>query len=48
MANPRARTLEAYRLTEEGYDPAGTYGPGITFRPDLFRGLEIPVDDLWA
>jgi Uma2 family endonuclease len=48
IVDPRTRTLEAYRLTESGYELTGTYGPGSTFRPELFPGLEIPIDDLWA
>ena len=48
MLDHRARTLEAYELGEQGYGPAQVYGPGSTFRPALFPGLEIPVDDLWT
>lgn len=48
IADPRRRTLQAYRLSEGGYDLVGTYAPGDTFRPELFPGLEIPLDDLWA
>jgi Uma2 family endonuclease len=44
----RARALEAYELTEDGYRQAGVFGPGATFLPSLFPGLEIPVDTLWA
>jgi Uma2 family endonuclease len=48
IVDPRTRTLEAYQLTEQGYELAGSYGPGTIFRPSLFPGLEIPIDDLWA
>ena len=48
MLVPRDRSLEAYRLGESGYEPTGIYGPGSIFRPELFPGLEIPIDDLWA
>jgi Uma2 family endonuclease len=48
IVDPRARTLEAYGLGENGYDLVGTFGPGTIFRPQLFPGLEIPIDDLWA
>ena len=48
IVDPRTRALEARRLTEQGYELTGTYGPGSTFRPELFPGLEIPIDDLWA
>ncbi|HLH22141.1 MAG TPA: Uma2 family endonuclease [Chloroflexota bacterium] len=45
--DPGSETLEAYRLTEQGYELAGRYDPGSVFRPELFPGLEIPIDDLW-
>ena len=48
MLDPRTRTLEPYRLGEQGYERAGTYGPGSIFRPELFPGLEIPIDALWT
>ena len=48
IVDPRAGTLEEHHLTEQGYELAGSYGPGSTFRPTLFPGLEIPIDDLWA
>ena len=48
ILDPRARTLKARRLTSGGYELTGTYGPGEVFRPDLFRGLEIPIDALWT
>jgi Uma2 family endonuclease len=48
IVDPRARALEEYRLTASGYELVGTSGPGGTFRPALFPGLEIPIDDLWA
>jgi Uma2 family endonuclease len=44
---PRTRSIEAYRLTETGYEQTGVYGPGSIFRPEIFPGLEIPVDSLW-
>jgi len=44
----RAHALEAYILGEDGYQPAGVYGPGSVFRPALFPGLEIPIDTLWS
>ena len=31
---------------EAGYRLVGTFGPGEIFRPTLFPGLEIPLDDL--
>jgi Uma2 family endonuclease len=48
ILDPRARTLEARRLGEHGYQLTGAYGPGDVFRPELFPGLEIPIDDLWS
>ena len=48
IVDPRARSLEAYQLGEEGYELTSRHGPGSTFRPALFTGLEIPIDDLWA
>lgn len=48
ILDPASRTLEEYRLGQQGYGPATTYGAGAIFRPELFPGLEIPIDDLWA
>ena len=48
IIDPRSRALEAYRLVAYGYELTGKYGPGEIFRPELFPGLEIPIDDLWA
>ncbi|MBI3972226.1 MAG: Uma2 family endonuclease [Chloroflexi bacterium] len=47
IVDPETRTLDAYRLAEAGYEHTGTYGPGAIFHPELFPGLEIPIDDLW-
>jgi Uma2 family endonuclease len=48
IVDPRTRSLEAYRLGAEGYEPAGTFAPGATFEPELFPGLAIRIDLLWA
>jgi Uma2 family endonuclease len=48
IVDPRARAIEAYRLGEQGYELRATHGPGSTFEPELFPGLEIPIDELWA
>lgn len=48
IVDPATRTLAAYQLAEHGYAISGTYGPGNTFSPVFFPGLEIPVDDLWT
>lgn len=47
IVDVRGRALEAYRLGEHGYELTGKYGPGSVFRPELFPGLEIPIDELW-
>jgi Uma2 family endonuclease len=48
ILDPRSRTLEPYRLGARGYELRGTFGPGTVYRPDLFPGLEIPIDELWT
>ncbi len=48
IVDPRSRAIEPHRLGDNGYEPLGIFGPGTVFRPELFPGLEIPIDDLWA
>jgi len=48
LLNPPARSIEPFVLGVNGYESVGVFGPGSTFRPSLFPGLEIVVDDLWA
>jgi Uma2 family endonuclease len=48
ILDPRARTLEPYRLSDGVYRLTGTYGPGGVFHPELFPGLAIAIDDLWG
>ena len=48
IVDTRGRALEAYRLVQGGYESTSVYVSGGTFRPELFPGLEIPIDDLWA
>lgn len=48
IVDPRTRTLEAFRLTEDGYELIDSRGPGSVFQPELFPGLEIPIDELWG
>lgn len=48
LVNVRTRALEAYALGADGYERAGSFGPGTIFRPALFPGLEIPIDTLWT
>lgn len=47
IVDPVNQTLEAYRLGTNGYELAGVFGAGDIFRPELFPGLEIPIDELW-
>jgi Uma2 family endonuclease len=44
---PATRSLEAYRLGADGYEPIGAFGPGSIFEPELLPGLVIPIDRLW-
>ena len=48
ILDPRTRALEAYELAGHAYELTGSHGPGTIFRPALFPGLEISIDDLWA
>jgi Uma2 family endonuclease len=47
IGDPRSRTIEEYRLVEGTYEQLGVFGPGMIFRPQLFPGLEIPIDEIW-
>ena len=47
MVNYRRPGLEAYRLSSNGYELVGRYGPGDVFRPELFPGLEIAIDAIF-
>jgi len=38
--------IEERVLGEDGYRLVGTFGPGEIFRPTLFPGLEIPLDEI--
>ena len=38
--------IEERVLGEDGYRLVGSFGPGEVFRPTLFPGLDIPLDDL--
>jgi Uma2 family endonuclease len=38
--------IEERVLGDDGYRLAGAFGPGETFRPALFPGLEIPLDEI--
>lgn len=51
ILDPETRSLSAYRTpSAQGgrYEQTDTHGPGTVFRPGLFPGLEISIDDLWA
>jgi Uma2 family endonuclease len=48
LLDPRTRSLLAHRLVGADYELTGEYGPGSVFRPELFPGLEIPIDELWS
>jgi len=48
LIDPLARTLEAYRLAEEGYSLVGRLGAGEVFHPEVFPGLAIPLGELWS
>jgi Uma2 family endonuclease len=47
MLNYRRPLLEAYRLGDAGYELVGRFRPGDVFRPELFPGLEIAIDDIF-
>ena len=38
--------IEERVLGEDGYRLVGTFGPGEVFRPTIFPGLEIPLDEI--
>jgi Uma2 family endonuclease len=38
--------IEERVLGEDGYRLVGTFGPGEVFRPTIFPGLEIPLEDI--
>jgi Uma2 family endonuclease len=48
MLDVRAKTLEALVLGDDGYHTAGIYSSGSVFRPALFPGLDIAVNNLWT
>src|SRR5438045_4388786 len=43
IVDPRTRALEAYRLTERGYELTGKHGPGSVVRPAPLADLESPI-----
>jgi Uma2 family endonuclease len=48
LVDLNARAIEPFRLGQAGYEPTGGYGPGTVFEPELFPGLKIAIDDLFA
>jgi Uma2 family endonuclease len=38
--------IEERVLGEDGYRLVGTFGPGEVFRPTIFPGVEIPLDEI--
>jgi Uma2 family endonuclease len=38
--------IEERVLGDDGYQLVGTFGPGEIFRPTIFPGLEIPLDEI--
>lgn len=48
LLDPPTRALEPYRLRDGAYEPEGLFGPGAIYRPALFPGLEIVIDEIWA
>ncbi len=48
ILDPRAQTLEVYRLGAEGYELIGIFKAHDVFRPEVFPGLEIPINELWT
>ena len=48
MLDPVSGNLEAYLLGEGGYALDQSCAPSEVFRPLLFPGLEIAIEQLWA
>jgi Uma2 family endonuclease len=46
ILDPDGPRIEERVLGEDGYQLVGVFGPGEVFRPALFPGLEIPLNDL--
>jgi Uma2 family endonuclease len=47
ILDPETESLEVYGLVGTVYELPMIYEGGDVFRPELFPGLEIPIDDLW-
>jgi Uma2 family endonuclease len=48
LADPEARGLELYELSERQYRRAASLADNDSFSPSLFPGLTIPLSSLWA
>jgi Uma2 family endonuclease len=46
ILDPEGPRIEERVLGEDGYQLVSTTGPGEVFRPTIFPGLEIPLDEL--
>jgi hypothetical protein len=47
-ADPRARTLEVLRRTDDGWLLAGTWADGASVRAEPFDAIELDLAVLWA
>ena len=45
-STPTGPRIEERVLGDDGYRLVGTFGPGEVFRPTIFPGLEIPLDEI--
>jgi len=48
LADPEARILEVYELTEGQYRRSASLADDDSFSPSLFPGLTIPLSSLWG
>lgn len=48
LADPEARTLEVYELTDGQYRRSAGLADDDSFSPSLFPGLTIPLSSLWG
>jgi Uma2 family endonuclease len=48
IVDPEAKTIECFRLDDEGYRALQRAGDDEVFKPQRFRGLKIPLSELFA
>ena len=48
LLDPRSQALEPHHLNGGAYEREGVFGPGTTYHPPLFPGLQIVIDEIWA